>query len=64
MCRSLDGTYVYVLVACHVHICGECAFFFGHSYYVLWDFLDLGFLSWLVDFVFPNMYYLFMGHCT
>jgi hypothetical protein len=64
MCRSLDGTYVYVLVACHVHICGECEFFFSHCYYVLWDFLDLAFLGWLVDSIFPNVYCLFMGHCN
>lgn len=23
-CRLLDETYVYILVACHVQICGKC----------------------------------------
>jgi hypothetical protein len=28
MCKSLDGTYIYVIATCHVHICGKCDFYF------------------------------------
>jgi hypothetical protein len=58
MCRSLDGIYVYVLVACHVHICDKCDFLYSTIVVIMFCgiILDLAFLvGWLILFLLLNL---------